>query len=47
MHDMSFVFFQAAKLATTTAKKTKELGQSVNESVIKPTKEKVVPSFWI
>ncbi|XP_067679916.1 ADP-ribosylation factor GTPase-activating protein 1-like isoform X2 [Haliotis asinina] len=32
---------KAAKLATTTAKKTKELGQSVNDSVIKPTKEKV------
>ena len=32
---------QATKLASTTAQKTKELGQTVNESVVKPTKDKV------
>ncbi|KAL8598548.1 hypothetical protein ACOMHN_051336 [Nucella lapillus] len=32
---------KAAKIATTATQKTKELGQSVNESVLKPTKDKV------
>lgn len=32
---------QATKVASAATKKTKELGQTVNDSVIKPTKEKV------
>lgn len=32
---------KASKVASAATKKTKELGQTVNESVIKPTKEKV------
>ena len=34
-------FLQASKIATAASQKTKELGETVNESVIKPTKEKV------
>lgn len=33
---------QATKAASTAAKRTKELGSSVNESVIKPTRDKVI-----
>ena len=36
-----FLSLQATKLASATAQKTKELGASVNDSVIKPTSEKV------
>ncbi|XP_076462234.1 ADP-ribosylation factor GTPase-activating protein 1-like isoform X2 [Babylonia areolata] len=32
---------KAAKIASTATQKTKELGQTVNESVLKPTKDKV------
>lgn len=38
---------QASKAASVASKKTKEFGQTVNESVIKPTKDKVGYPFEI
>ena len=43
MHDVCclVLYVQATKLAETATQKTKEFSNTVNESVVKPTKDKV------